>query len=140
MPKVTKKTQKEEQALRPVPTAMDTDADDGPSTSGAKIKFAPMSVFDQNGKKIEFRRVSLLYLRFLLCRMVYLSLKTEPQNDLVGIQNLINLRNAADHSAAAENDAPENGLAVVVPAHHRAAASGHADEPQKQKGMCYFNP
>ena len=58
MPKVTKKTSMEDEALRPIPTAMDTDVDDGPSTSGAKIKFAPMSVFDQNGKKIEFRRVS----------------------------------------------------------------------------------
>ena len=59
MPKVTKKTLKDEQGLRPVPTAMETDADDAPSTSGAKIKFAPMSVFDQNGKKIDFRRVRL---------------------------------------------------------------------------------
>ena len=59
MPKVTKKSLKDEQGLRPVPTAMETDADDAPSTSGAKIKFAPMSVFDQNGKKIDFRRVSL---------------------------------------------------------------------------------
>ena len=61
MPKVTKKTSKEEEALRPIPTAMDTDADDGPSTSGAKVKFAPMSAIDQNGRKIEFRRVSPCY-------------------------------------------------------------------------------
>ena len=131
MPKVTKQTQKEEQALRPVPTAMDTDADDTPSTSGAKIKFAPMSVFDQNGKKIEFRRVSLLYLSSLLCNMVHLSLMTSWCVYRISPK----LRDAADHSAAAENDAPKNGLAVTVPAHYRAAASGHADEPQKQKGV-----
>jgi len=130
MPKVTKQTQKEEQALRPIPTAMDTDADDAPSTSGAKVKFAPMSVFDQNGKKIEFRRVSLLYLNFLICRMVHLSLETIRR--VYRISPI--LCGAADHSATAENDAPKNGLVVTVPAHHRAAASGHADEPQKQKG------
>ena len=42
------------------PVAMDTDATDsleaGPS--GRETTFAPISTFEQNGKKIEFRRVS----------------------------------------------------------------------------------
>ena len=60
MPKVSKKDAKEQAALQPVPMVMDADDDNQPSTSGAKntTKFPPLSVFDQNGRKIDFRRVS----------------------------------------------------------------------------------
>ena len=61
MPKVTRKDDKEQAALQPVPTAMDTDAGDQPSTSGLGVlqphKFPPLSVLDQSGRKVEFRRV-----------------------------------------------------------------------------------
>lgn len=59
MPKVSKKDVKDQAALQPVPMVMDADDDNQPSTSGAQptLKFPPMSVFDQNGRKIEFRRV-----------------------------------------------------------------------------------
>jgi hypothetical protein len=62
MPKVTKKDVKEQAALQPVPMVMDADEDSHPSTSGthAVPKFSPISVFDQNGRKVEFRRVSLI--------------------------------------------------------------------------------
>lgn len=59
MPKVSKKDEKNQAALQPVPMVMDADEDSQPSTSGAtaKLKFPPMSAFDQNGRKVEFRRV-----------------------------------------------------------------------------------
>ena len=57
---MSKKDVKEQAALQPVPMVMDADDDNQPSTSGAQptLKFPPMTVFDQSGRKIEFRRVS----------------------------------------------------------------------------------
>ena len=131
MPKVTKKTSKEEEALRPVPTAMDTGVEDGPSTSGANIKFAPMSVFDQNGRKIEFRRVSPCYVGFGPCNPTF-----PIACFLFCVRKVCwTVRVSAGYSTTAEVDAPQNSLAFPVPAHHRAVASGHANEPEEQKGI-----
>ena len=61
MPKVTRKDVQEQAALRPVPTAMDTDDGNPPSTSALGVqqphKFPPLSSLDQSGRKVEFRRV-----------------------------------------------------------------------------------
>lgn len=64
MPKVSKKDAKEQAALQPVPMVMDADDDNPPSTSEAQSapKFPPMSVFDQNGRKVDFRRVGCIRL------------------------------------------------------------------------------
>jgi len=64
MPKVSKKDAKEQAALQPVPMIMDADDANQPSTSGAQPapKFPPMSVFDQNGRKVDFRRVGCISL------------------------------------------------------------------------------
>lgn len=40
--------------------AVDRDSTVGTATEPMKPKFAPMSAFEQNGKKIEFRRVRVL--------------------------------------------------------------------------------
>ncbi|CAK0784452.1 hypothetical protein CVIRNUC_007656 [Coccomyxa viridis] len=91
MPKVTKKTLKDELGLRPVPSAMETDADDAPSTSGAKIKFAPMSVFDQNGKKIDFRRITVPQQRMTPLKTAWLSLYT-PVTEQLHLDMRMNLK------------------------------------------------
>ncbi len=60
MPKVSKKAGRIEAAvLEATPLPMETADDEQPSTSGAapKPSFAPMSAFDQNGRRVEFRRV-----------------------------------------------------------------------------------
>ncbi len=59
---MSRKDVKEQAALQPVPTQMDTDVADQPSISGAHTprKFPPMSVLDQGGRKVDFRRVSYL--------------------------------------------------------------------------------
>ena len=60
MPKVSKKAGRDEAAvLEAVPLPMETADEEQPSTSGAapKPSFAPMSAFDQNGRRVEFRRV-----------------------------------------------------------------------------------
>ena len=62
MPKVTRKDDKEQAALQPVPTAMDTDDGSPPSTSALGVqqphKFPPLTALDPSGRKVDFRRVS----------------------------------------------------------------------------------
>ena len=56
MPKVTKKDVRNPlQEVAPVP--MDTNAEATEPAGPSKPQFAPLSSYEQNGKKIEFRRV-----------------------------------------------------------------------------------
>ncbi len=56
MPKVSKKDNRT--PLQEVaPVAMDTNAEAVESAGPNKPQFAPLSAYEQNGKKVEFRRV-----------------------------------------------------------------------------------
>lgn len=70
MPKVSKKAGREEAAvLEAAPLPMETADDEQPSPSGAapKPSFAPISAFDQNGRRVEFRRVRGVFSPPQLC-------------------------------------------------------------------------
>lgn len=59
MPKVSKKdTRTPLQEVAPIP--MDTNAEAGEAAGPSKPQFAPLSAYEQNGKKVEFRRVQLI--------------------------------------------------------------------------------
>ncbi|CAL8469564.1 g9105 [Coccomyxa elongata] len=93
MPKVSKKDAKEQAALQPVPMVMDADDDNQPSTSGAQptLKFPPMSVFDQNGRKIEFRRITVPQHRMTPLKTAWLSLY-QPITDNLKLDMRMNLK------------------------------------------------
>ena len=56
MPKVSKKdTRTPLQEVAPVP--MDTNSEATEPAGPSKPQFAPLSAYEQNGKKVEFRRV-----------------------------------------------------------------------------------
>ena len=58
MPKVSKKDARTPlQEVAPVPTDVNAEVQEPASTS--KPQFAPLSAYEQNGKKVEFRRVSI---------------------------------------------------------------------------------
>ena len=69
MPKVSKKDARTPlQEVAPVP--MDVNAEVQEPASTSKPQFAPLSAYEQNGKKVEFRRVGTKHVS--LCRIVSL--------------------------------------------------------------------
>ena len=92
MPKVSKKdTRTPLQEVAPVP--MDTNTTASDTTEPSKPQFAPLSAYEQNGKKIEFRRVCNLfscsvkiYVQQLL-RHARLLQVTVPQHRLTPLKN-----------------------------------------------------
>lgn len=59
MPKVAKKTSRSDELLQPVTVAA-MDTSEPPTNDAAPSdapKFAPLSAFEQNGARVEFRRV-----------------------------------------------------------------------------------
>jgi len=60
MPKVTKKDKNDDILVQAAPMAIDTEdapAVDQEASPGVRPKFAPLSAYEENGKKVEFRRV-----------------------------------------------------------------------------------
>lgn len=120
-----------------------------PSTSGAphRPSFAPLSAFDQSGRRVEFRRVRAggLCLRrgaALWCRSHLQALRADsalawsrllPDGAFARALTQARAR-AAGHCAGAPNDAAEERVAGAVQAGHREPAAGHAHEPEDAQG------
>jgi hypothetical protein len=80
MPKVTKKDAKKDPLQDAAP--MSLDGEDGPLQAAPKPKFAPLGAYEQNGKRVEFRRVPVPQNRMTPLKNSWLSLYTPVTENL----------------------------------------------------------
>ncbi|KAK9805008.1 hypothetical protein WJX73_000773 [Symbiochloris irregularis] len=81
----------EEDVAQAAPMAVDREAPSGASAEPLKPKFAPLSAFEQNGKKIEFRRVSVPQHRLTPLKTSWMSLY-KPVTENMQLDMRMNLK------------------------------------------------
>ena len=96
MPKVTKKDKHNDLLVDAAPMALDTDAGVGLNGAaaqqpGLKPKFAPVTAYEENGRKIEFRRVPVPQHRMTPLKNAWLTLY-KPVTDNLKLDMRMNLK------------------------------------------------
>ncbi|KAA6425363.1 MAG: RNA-binding pno1-like [Trebouxia sp. A1-2] len=106
MPKVSKKDNRTPlQEVAPVP--MDPNAEAVESAGPSKPQFAPLSAYEQNGKKVEFRRVTVPQHRLTPLKNSWMSLYT-PVTDNMKLDMRMNLK-AKKVELKTNPDTPDSG-------------------------------
>ena len=96
MPKVTKRDKKNDILVEAAPMAMDAEAGVGMNAEeelqpGVKPKFAPVSSYEENGRKIEFRRVPVPQHRMTPLKNAWLTLY-KPVTENLKLDMRMNLK------------------------------------------------
>lgn len=106
MPKVSKKdTRTPLQEVAPVP--MDTNAEATEPAGPSKPQFAPLSAYEQNGKKVEFRRVTVPQHRLTPVKNSWMTLYT-PVTENMKLDMRMNLK-AKKVELKTNPDTPDSG-------------------------------
>lgn len=92
MPKVNKKAGDKDDPLQPAaPVAMEAGSEEGPEAAGPRPKFAPLSAYEQNGRRIEFRRIPVPQHRMTPLKSAWLSLY-QPVTENLKLDMRMNLK------------------------------------------------
>jgi RNA-binding protein PNO1 len=96
MPKVSKREVNNDILVEAAPMALDIEAGvldepSQPNKSGVKPKFAPVTAYEENGKKIEFRRVPVPQHRMTPLKNAWLTLY-QPVTENLKLDMRMNLK------------------------------------------------
>jgi len=96
MPKVSKREKNNDLLIEAAPMSLDVEAGvlDGPTQQdkpGVKPKFAPVTAYEENGKKIEFRRVPVPQHRMTPLKNAWLTLY-QPVTEQLKLDMRMNLK------------------------------------------------
>lgn len=95
MPKVSKRDKQNDLLVEAAPMTVDAEGGGleapGPSVAAARPKFAPITAYEENGKKIEFRRVGVPQHRMTPLKNAWLSLY-KPVTEQLKLDMRMNLK------------------------------------------------